>query len=173
MHYESIKNFDIANGEGCRVTLFVSGCTNCCEGCFQPETWDFYHGQLYTKETENQIINLLRNQHIDGITLLGGEPFEPTNQIELVKLLRRFKQEFPEKNVWCFTGFVYDRDLMKGQRKYTTVTDEMLSYIDILVDGPFKLEEKDPSLWFRGSRNQRVINMKETYKNGLIILYHE
>ena len=104
---------------------------------------------------------------------MGGEPFEPTNQIELVKLLRRFKQEFPEKNVWCFTGFVYDRDLMKGQRKYTTVTDEMLSYIDILVDGPFKLEEKDPSLWFRGSRNQRVINMKETYKNGLIILYHE
>ena len=130
-------------------------------------------GFLYTKETENQIINLLRNQHIDGITLLGGEPFEPTNQIELVKLLRRFKQEFPEKNVWCFTGFVYDRDLMKGQRKYTTVTDEMLSYIDILVDGPFKLEEKDPPLWFRGSRNQRVINMKETYKNGLIILYHE
>ena len=173
MHYASIKNFDIANGEGCRVTLFVSGCTNCCEGCFQPETWDFYHGQLYTKEIENQIINLLRNQNIDGITLLGGEPFEPTNQIELVKLLRRFKQEFPEKNVWCFTGFVYDRDLMKGQRKYTTVTDEMLSYIDILVDGPFKLEEKDPSLWFRGSRNQRVINMKETYKNGLIILYHE
>ena len=97
MHYASIKNFDIANGEGCRVTLFVSGCTNCCEGCFQPETWDFYHGQLYTKETENQIINLLRNQHIDGITLLGGEPFEPTNQIELVKLLRRFKQEFPER----------------------------------------------------------------------------
>lgn len=173
MHYAGIKNFDIANGEGCRVTLFVSGCTNCCDGCFQPETWDFHHGQLYTKETEKELIHLLENQHIDGLTLLGGEPFEPANQVVLVQLLRRVKQVLPEKSIWCFTGFVYDRDLLKNQRKYTKVTDEMLSYIDILVDGPFKLGEKDLSLWFRGSKNQRVINMKETRNSSSIILYHK
>ena len=161
------------NGEGCRVTLFVSGCTNHCKGCFQPETWDFHYGQPYTKDTEEYILNLLQNPHIEGLTILGGEPFEPFNQAELVNLLHIVKQKFPEKNIWCFTGFVYDKDLLKGQRKHTNATDEMLSYIDVLVDGPFILQQRDISLWFRGSKNQRVLDMKQTLQQGSIVLYHE
>lgn len=173
MYYADIKSYDIANGEGCRVTLFVSGCTNHCKGCFQPETWDFHYGQPYTKDTEEYILNLLQNPHIEGLTILGGEPFEPFNQAELVNLLHIVKQEFPEKNIWCFTGFVYDKDLLKGQRKHTNATDEMLSYIDVLVDGPFILQQRDISLWFRGSKNQRVLDMKQTLQQGSIVLYHE
>lgn len=173
MYYADIKSYDIANGEGCRVTLFVSGCTNHCKGCFQPETWDFHYGQPYTKDTEEYILNLLQNPHIEGLTILGGEPFEPFNQAELVNLLHIVKQKFPEKNIWCFTGFVYDKDLLKGQRKHTSATDEMLSYIDVLVDGPFILQQRDISLWFRGSKNQRVLDMKQTLQQGSIVLYHE
>ena len=173
MYYADIKSYDIANGEGCRVTLFVSGCTNHCKGCFQPETWDFHYGQPYTKDTEEYILNLLQNPHIKGLTILGGEPFEPFNQAELVNLLHIVKQKFPEKNIWCFTGFVYDKDLLKGQRKHTNATDEMLSYIDVLVDGPFILQQRDISLWFRGSKNQRVLDMKQTLQQGSIVLYHE
>lgn len=173
MYYADIKSYDIANGEGCRVTLFVSGCTNHCKGCFQPETWDFHYGQPYTKDTEEYILNLLQNPHIEGLTILGGEPFEPFNQAELVNLLHIVKQKFPEKNIWCFTGFVYDKDLLKGQRKHTNATDEMLSYIDVLVDGPFILQQRDISLWFRGSKNQRVLDMKQTLQQGSIVLYHE
>lgn len=173
MYYADIKSYDIANGEGCRVTLFVSGCTNRCKGCFQPETWDFHYGQPYTKDTEEYILNLLQNPHIEGPTILGGEPFEPFNQAELVNLLHIVKQKFPLKNIWCFTGFVYDKDLLKGQRKHTNATDEMLSYIDVLVDGPFILQQRDISLYFRGSRNQRVLDMKKTLQTGSIVLYHE
>lgn len=173
MYYADIKSYDIASGEGCRVTLFVSGCTNHCKGCFQPETWDFHYGQPYTKDTEEYILNLLQNPHIEGLTILGGEPFEPFNQAELINLLHIVKQKFPEKNIWCFTGFVYDKDLLKGQRKHTNATDEMLSYIDVLVDGPFILQQRDISLWFRGSKNQRVLDMKQTLQQGSIVLYHE
>lgn len=173
MYYADIKSYDIANGEGCRVTLFVSGCTNHCKGCFQPETWNFHYGQPYTKDTEEYILNLLQNPHIEGLTILGGEPFEPFNQAELVNLLHIVKQKFPLKNIWCFTGFVYDKDLLKGQRKHTNATDEMLSYIDVLVDGPFILQQRDISLYFRGSRNQRVLDMKKTLQTGFIVLYHE
>ena len=173
MYYADIKSYDIANGEGCRVTLFVSGCTNRCKGCFQPETWDFHYGQPYTKDTEEYILNLLQNPHIEGLTILGGEPFEPFNQAELVNLLHIVKQKFPLKNIWCFTGFVYDKDLLKGQRKHTNATDEMLSYIDVLVDGPFILQQRNISLYFRGSRNQRVLDMKKTLQTGSIVLYHE
>lgn len=173
MYYADIKSYDIANGEGCRVTLFVSGCTNHCKGCFQPKTWDFHYGQPYTKDTEEYILNFLQNPHIEGLTILGGEPFEPFNQAELVNLLHIVKQKFPEKNIWCFTGFVYDKDLLKGQRKHTNATDEMLSYIDVLVDGPFILQQRDISLWFRGSKNQRVLDMKQTLQQGSIVLYHE
>ena len=173
MYYADIKSYDIANGEGCRVTLFVSGCTNHCKGCFQPETWDFHYGQPYTKDTEEYILNLLQNPHIEGLTILGGEPFEPFNQAELVNLLHIVKQKFPLKNIWCFTGFVYDKDLLKGQRKHTNATDEMLSYIDVLVDGPFTLQQRDISLYFRGSRNQRILDMKQTLQTGSIVLYHE
>ena len=154
MHYGNIKNYDIADGEGVRVTLFCSGCTNRCEGCFQPETWDFCYGKEYTKETEDQLIQMLTNPNIQGLTLLGGDPFEPSNQRTLITLLRRVKQELPTKDVWAYTGFVYEQDLLEGQRKHTEVTDEMLSYIDVLVDGPFVIDQKDISLYFRGSTNQ-------------------
>ena len=173
MHYGNIKNYDIADGEGVRVTLFCSGCTNRCEGCFQPETWDFYYGKEYTKETEDQLIQMLTNPNIQGLTLLGGDPFEPSNQRTLITLLRRVKQELPTKDVWAYTGFVYEQDLLEGQRKHTEVTDEMLSYIDVLVDGPFVIDEKDISLYFRGSTNQRVIDMPKTLKSGNVVIYHE
>lgn len=173
MHYGNIKNYDIADGEGVRVTLFCSGCTNCCEGCFQPETWDFCYGKEYTKETEDQLIQMLTNPNIQGLTLLGGDPFEPSNQRTLITLLRRVKQELPTKDVWAYTGFVYEQDLLEGQRKHTEVTDEMLSYIDVLVDGPFVIDEKDISLYFKGSTNQRVIDMPKTLKSGNVVIYHE
>ena len=173
MHYGNIKNYDIADGEGVRVTLFCSGCTNRCEGCFQPETWDFCYGKEYTKETEDQLIQMLTNPNIQGLTLLGGDPFEPSNQRTLITLLRRVKQELPKKDVWAYTGFVYEQDLLEGQRKHTEVTDEMLSYIDVLVDGPFVIDEKDISLYFRGSTNQRVIDMPKTLKSGNVVIYHE
>lgn len=173
MYYGNIKNYDIADGEGVRVTLFCSGCTNRCEGCFQPETWDFCYGKEYTKETEDQLIQMLTNPNIQGLTLLGGDPFEPSNQRTLITLLRRVKQELPTKDVWAYTGFVYEQDLLEGQRKHTEVTDEMLSYIDVLVDGPFVIDEKDISLYFRGSTNQRVIDMPKTLKSGSVVIYHE
>ncbi|MEE1399406.1 MAG: anaerobic ribonucleoside-triphosphate reductase activating protein [Bulleidia sp.] len=173
MHYGNIKNYDIADGEGVRVTLFCSGCTNRCEGCFQPETWDFCYGKEYTKETEDQLIQMLTNPNIQGLTLLGGDPFEPSNQRTLITLLRRVKQELPTKDVWAYTGFVYEQDLLEGQRKHTEVTDEMLSYIDVLVDGPFVIDQKDISLYFRGSTNQRVIDMPKTLKSGNVVIYHE
>lgn len=173
MYYGNIKNYDIADGEGVRVTLFCSGCTNRCERCFQPETWDFCYGKEYTKETEDQLIQMLTNPNIQGLTLLGGDPFEPSNQRTLITLLRRVKQELPTKDVWAYTGFVYEQDLLEGQRKHTEVTDEMLSYIDVLVDGPFVIDQKDISLYFRGSTNQRVIDMPKTLKSGNVVIYHE
>ena len=171
MYYGTIKKYDIADGEGVRVTLFVSGCTNHCKGCFQPETWDFCYGNPYTEETEQELINALRNENIQGLTLLGGEPFEPENQRELVKLLRRVRTELPEKDIWSYTGFVYEKDLLAGQRKHCEVTDEMLSLLDVLVDGPFVEELKNIRLIFRGSSNQRVLNMKETLKQGKPVIY--
>ena len=171
MHYGNIKQYDIADGEGVRTTLFVSGCTNCCKGCFQPETWDFNFGKPYTEETENRIMEMLANENIQGLTLLGGEPFEPENQRVLINLLRRVRKELPEKDIWSYTGFVYERDLLEGCRKHTEVTDEMLSLIDILVDGPFIEEKKNISLMFRGSENQRVIDMKQTLALGHVVLY--
>ena len=169
MYYGNIKKNDIANGKGVRVTLFVSGCTNHCKNCFQPETWNFDYGKPYTKETEDEVIDALKPSHISGLTLLGGEPFEPENQRELVKLLRRVREELQEKNIWSFTGFVLDQDLLDGGRKHCEVTDEMLSLLDVLVDGPFKEEEKDITLAFRGSRNQRLIDMKKSLKEQEVI----
>lgn len=173
MYYGNIKNYDIADGEGVRVTLFVSGCTNKCEGCFQKETWDFCYGKPYTKDTEDTLINMLTNINIQGLTLLGGDPFETQNQLALIELLRRVKKELPEKDVWAYTGFIYDLDLIKGGRRYTEVTDEMLSYIDVLVDGPFVIDEKDLSLYFKGSRNQRLIDMKKTLQTHKVVIYHD
>ena len=161
MYYGNIKECDIADGPGVRVTLFVSGCRNHCKGCFNPDTWDFDYGQPYTKETEQQVLSLLAPDYIQGLTLLGGEPFEPENQRELVKLLKRVREVFPQKDIWCYSGYLIYVDMISGGRVHTEVTDEMLSCIDVLVDGRFVEAEKDLTLMFRGSRNQRVLRLEK------------
>lgn len=170
MNYGAIKKCDIANGVGVRTVLFVSGCTHHCKGCFQPETWNFDYGERYTKETEDEIIESLRPDYVDGITLLGGEPFEPDNQRELVKLLRRIKKELPQKTVWSFSGFTYE-ELTGDSRAVCEVTNEMLSMLDVLVDGEFVEAKRNISLRFRGSENQRLIDMNKTRKEGKIVLW--
>lgn len=170
MNYGAIKKCDIANGVGVRTVLFVSGCTHHCKGCFQPETWNFDYGERYTKETEDEIIEFLRPDYVDGITLLGGEPFEPENQRELVKLLRRIKKELPQKTVWSFSGFTYE-ELTGDSRAVCEVTNEMLSMLDVLVDGEFVEAKRNISLRFRGSENQRLIDMNKTRKEGKIVLW--
>lgn len=169
MNYGAIKKCDIANGVGVRTVLFVSGCTHHCKGCFQPETWNFDYGERYTKETEDEIIESLRPDYVDGITLLGGEPFEPENQRELVKLLRRIKKELPQKTVWSFSGYTYEE--LTGDSAVCEVTKEMLSMLDVLVDGEFVEAKRNISLRFRGSENQRLIDMNKTRKEGKIVLW--
>lgn len=161
MHYGKIRENDIANGSGIRVSLFVSGCRNHCENCFQPETWDFNYGTQYTKETERHIIELLSKPYIQGLTLLGGEPLEPENQQELVWLLRKMKTVYPKKDVWCYTGYTLEQALKDGSACRCSVTDELLSHIDILVDGRYVDGLRDISLKFRGSSNQRIIDMRK------------
>ena len=161
MNYGEIKKYDIADGPGVRVSLFVSGCRHHCKGCFNEETWAFDFGNPYTKETEEEILKALDHNYIAGFTLLGGEPFEPENQPVLVELLRTIKARYPEKNIWSYTGFIYEKDLLEGGRAHTKVTDEMLSYIDTLVDGPFIEDLKDITLQFRGSSNQRLLGREE------------
>ncbi len=173
MNYSAIKKCDVANGPGVRVSLFVSGCTHHCKGCFNAETWDFNFGKEYTKEQEDEIIELLKPEYIKGFSLLGGEPFEPTNQRVLVGLLRRIKETYPEKTVWCYTGYLLDDELLGESRARCEVTDEMLSYIDILVDGEFKEDLKDLRLRFRGSSNQRIMDLKETLAAGKIIWWKD
>ena len=170
MHYGEIITADCANGVGMRVSLFVSGCTNCCKGCFQPETWDFSHGPEYTKETEDFIIEELKKPYYKGLTILGGEPFEIANQPEVAALIRRLKEELPSRDIWMYTGFLYDVDLQPQGRRYTEVTDEILDSIDILVDGKFEEELRNLMLKFRGSENQRIIDMKQTRKSGKLVL---
>jgi anaerobic ribonucleoside-triphosphate reductase activating protein len=151
MNYCGIKKVDIANGPGIRVSLFVSGCRNCCPGCFQPETWDFDYGDPFTKETEEELIMALRPSWIQGLSILGGDPMEPENQKALLPFIRRVKEIYPEKDIWLYTGY----------RLEQVWDSPLLSYIDIVVDGPFVEEEKDAGLAFRGSRNQRIIDLKE------------
>lgn len=161
MNYSSIKTHDIANGSGVRTSLFVSGCTHHCKGCFNPETWDFDAGEPFGPDTIKEILDSCEPRFVEGLTLLGGEPFEPVNQRELVVLLRAYKERFPDKNVWCYTGYTYETDLLaEGGQARCEVTDEMLSMIDVLVDGEFVLEEKDITLKFRGSRNQRLLYLR-------------
>ena len=161
MNYGEIKKYDIANGPGVRVTLFVSGCRHHCKGCFNAETWDFHYGNPYTEKTEKEILDALNHPYIAGLTLLGGEPFEPENQRELVKLLKKVREMYPKKNIWCYTGYTYDKDLLEGGKVYTPFTEEMLSYIDTLVDGQFIESQKDITLKFRGSANQRILDLNE------------
>ena len=161
MNYASIRTCDIANGEGVRVSLFVSGCTHHCKGCFNEEAWDFSYGEPFTKKTENEVLSALEPDFIDGLTLLGGEPMEPENQRALMPLLRRFREKFGDaKTLWIYTGCVLETDLKAESRWRTEVTDEMLSLADVLVDGPFLEAKKDISLQFRGSSNQRIIHLR-------------
>ena len=168
MYFGEIKDCDIANGEGVRVTLFVSGCTNRCPHCFQPQTLAFDSGQPFTGETEEQLMKLLTPAYISGLTLLGGEPFEPDNQRALLPLLRRLRRELPGKTVWAYTGRTYEELLTDGCSHRCEVTDELLSLVDVLVDGRFVQELKDISLRFRGSSNQRLIDMNATRQAGRI-----
>lgn len=168
MNYSGIKYCDIANGSGVRTTLFVSGCRNHCKGCFQPETWDFSHGEPFTEETQEQIIASLSPSHIRGLTLLGGDPMEPENQKELLPFLRRMKDACQGKDVWAYTGYILDRDLVPGGTCYTEDTKELLSYIDVLVDGPFIEDEYSIMLKFKGSANQRVIDCRHYRTTGEI-----
>ena len=170
MYYGEIKNCDIANGEGVRVTLFVSGCTNRCPNCFQPQTWDFHYGQPFTRETEDCILSLLKPGHIRGLTLLGGEPMEPDNQRALAPFLRRVRAECPGKDIWCWTGATYERLHTDGDHFRCEVTDELLSLLDVLVDGRYVEELKDLSLRFRGSSNQRLIDLNATRRTGELTL---
>ena len=172
MNYCAIKRSDVANGPGMRVTLFVSGCTNHCPGCFQPETWDFDYGEPFTEATENRLMELLTPSYIAGLTLLGGDPFEPSNQRALLPFLQRVRKVLPKKNIWAYTGFVLDKELLvDGSHPRCEVTDEMLSLIDVLVDGRFVEAKKNITLKFRGSENQRLIDMNKTRETGEITLW--
>lgn len=170
MNYGEIKKCDIANGEGVRVSLFVSGCTHHCRGCFNPETWDFNYGRLFDDKAEEEIFSALSANYISGLSLLGGEPFEPENQRALLPFLRKVKAVFPTKNIWCYTGYLFE-ELLGGSKAHCECTKEMLMLIDILVDGEFHLEKKDISLAYRGSSNQRIIDVRKSLEGGRIELY--
>lgn len=161
MNYGNIKECDIANGPGVRVTLFVSGCRHHCKGCFNSETWDFSYGKPFTEETAEMILKLLEPSYIQGFTVLGGEPFEPENQPAVAKLLKKIREAYPQKDIWCYSGYLYDEDMQPGGRVYTEYTREILQQLDVLVDGEFVEQKKDLTLVFRGSSNQRLLRMKD------------
>lgn len=171
MNYGNIKNCDVANGVGVRVSLFVSGCTNHCEHCFQPETWDFNYGQPFCAQTEETILGMLAPDYIDGLTLLGGEPFEPLNQRALLPFVKRVRDAFPKKTIWAYSGFTYEILTQSGTHPNCEATLPLLSLIDVLVDGRFVEAEKNLSLRFRGSTNQRLIDVKKTLTEGKISLF--
>ena len=170
MNYAGIKYCDIANGTGCRTVLFVSGCRNHCKGCFQPETWDFSYGKPFDESVQKEIMDSLEPDYIQGLTLLGGDPFEPETQKALVPFMESMRKCYPDKNVWAYTGYVLDKDLIPGGRVYTECTKPLLETIDILVDGPYVEAEHSIMLKFRGSRNQRVIDLKQTLSQNTIVL---
>lgn len=173
MNYAEIKNCDIANGPGVRVSLFVSGCTHHCPGCFNQVAWDFDYGQPFTQQTIDEILKLLAPRYIKGLTLLGGEPFEPENQPAVVELLRQIKSKYPEKTIWAFSGYLFDRDILPGHLGDPEITREYLGYLDVLVDGPFVEAKKNLSLRFRGSENQRIIDVPASLAAGKIVLWQD
>ena len=171
MHYATIKKNDIANGTGVRVSLFVSGCTHHCKNCFNPETWNFNYGTPFTEETENEIIEALKPDYIKGLTLLGGEPFEPENQKSLLPFIKKVKAIYPNKTIWGYSGYTLDGELLeKSSRAHCDCTRELLENIDILVDGEFKEEFKNLSLKFRGSSNQRIIDVQKSLRDGAVVM---
>jgi len=170
MYYGELKKTDIANGVGVRVTLFVSGCRNHCKNCFNPETWCFTYGKPFTEDTKQEIFDALEPSYISGLTLLGGDPFEPENQQNLLPFVKEVKQKFPSKTIWAYSGYTMDKELLGNSRVHTEYTKELLENIDILVDGRFVEELKNLMLNFRGSSNQRIIDVQESLKRGEIVL---
>ncbi len=173
MNYAKIKKHDIANGPGVRVSLYVSGCTHRCRGCFNPETWDFSYGRPFDEAAEAEALEALRPSYIRGLTLLGGEPFEPQNRPELIRFVRKVREKLPEKTVWCYTGYDYERDLLAGRVGDPESTEALLSLVDVLVDGEFREEQKVIDLRFRGSLNQRIIDVRRSAAEGKPVLWQQ
>lgn len=171
MNYAEIKTCDIANGPGVRTSLFVSGCTHRCQNCFNEIAWDFNYGEPFTKETEDYILETLKPDYIKGLTLLGGEPMEHVNQIGLLPFIRRVKEIYPQKSIWCFTGYTFETDILDRMCKEYAETAELISYFDVIVDGKFVQELRNLMLKFRGSENQRIIRVQESLKEGKTILW--
>ncbi len=169
MNYADIKQYDVANGKGIRVSVFVSGCTHHCKECFNKEAWDFNYGKPFTEKELEQVIEYMKPGYVAGLSLLGGEPLEPVNQEGLLPLLRRVHETYPEKNVWCYTGYLFDKDVLEKMCKESEVTRELISYIDIMVDGEFILERKNLKVNFRGSDNQRIIDVKKSLETGEVV----
>ena len=173
MNYATIKNNDIANGPGVRVSLFVSGCTHRCPGCFNEVAWDFDYGLPFTQETVDEILKMMKQNHIKGLTILGGEPFEPQNQPAILDLLRQVKAHYPDKSIWAYSGYIFETDILAGRLGPKEITDEYIRYLDVLVDGPFIQSRKNLSLRFRGSDNQRLIDVKASLAQGQTVLWQD
>lgn len=171
MNYADIKHCDVANGPGVRVSLFVSGCTHHCKECFNPETWDFAYGKPFTEETVKQILDYLAPEYIKGLTLLGGEPMEKSNQEGLLPLVRAVRQKYSDKTIWCFTGYDFEKDILGYMMEEWETTKELLSYFDVMVDGEFQIEHKDLGLAFKGSSNQRTIMVQESLQKGRLCIW--
>lgn len=173
MNYADIKKFDIANGPGVRVSIFVSGCTHHCKGCFNEEAWDFNYGNKFDEEKEKEVLEALEPDYIKGLSLLGGEPFELANQKGLLPVIKKAKENFPNKKIWCYSGYLFDKDIVENMSKKYDETKEMLKYIDFIVDGKFEEENKKPNLQFRGSTNQRIIDVQKSLQENKIVLWDE
>ena len=173
MNYADIKIADVANGKGVRVSLFVSGCNHHCKGCFNAQAWDFNYGKEFTEKEIDRILDDLDHPYVSGLSLLGGEPLEYSNQKGLLPLVKKVKEKFPDKNIWCYTGFDFEKDVIGNMSKNNNTTRDLLIYIDVIVDGRYIEEKKDISLRFRGSSNQRIIDMKKTAETGEIVLWEE
>ncbi len=171
MNYATIKKYDVANGPGVRVSLFVSGCNHHCKGCFNQEAWDFNYGNEFTEKEENEVMEALKPDYIKGLSLLGGEPLDPKNQEGLLPVVKKAKELYPDKPIWCYTGYLFDEQVLNGMSKTNKTTNELLKYIDYVVDGEFVENLKNPGLQFRGSSNQRIIDVKETLKEDKVVLW--
>lgn len=169
MNYADIKKIDVANGEGVRVSVFVSGCNHHCKGCFNQCAWDFNYGKEFSEKEEQQIIDYMNHDYISGLSLLGGEPLEPRNQEGLVPLVKKVKEKFPNKNIWCYTGFDFEKDVVGKMAKDNETTRELLKYIDVIVDGKFEEDKRDLKLQFRGSSNQKIVDVKKSLQTGQIV----
>lgn len=173
MNYATIKPTDVANGPGVRVTLFVSGCTHHCKGCFNSEAWDFDYGQEFTRETQEEILRLLAPEYIVGLTLLGGEPMEPANQAGLLPFIKKVREQYPDKSIWCFTGYDFEKDVLFRMLPESKITRELVPLFDVMVDGKFVEEKKNLRLKFRGSENQRILDVKQSLKAGAAVWCEE